>query len=173
MTRVGLDIESLNRSGAAEFVDRLGGIFEHSPWVPEAVLAQRPFASKTALHQAMCEAVRAAPASRRLELLRAHPELAGKQARRGELTAASTREQAGAGLDACSAAELEKIARLNQAYREAFDFPFIIAVTGLDRFQIIAAMERRLGNNRDVEFDTALGEVEKIARIRIEQTIDD
>ena len=98
--------------------------------------------------------------------------LGGQQARKGELTAESTREQAGAGLDSCSADELDKIAALNRAYRERFEFPFIIAVTGLDKFQIIAAMERRLGNDRETEFETAIGEVEKIARIRIDQLID-
>ncbi len=168
-----LEIEALNRCSEAEFIERLGGIFEHSPWVPAAVIDQRPFASRADLHRSMCAAVRSAAETQRLELLRAHPELAGKQARQGRLTAESTREQAGAGLDTCSTDELDKIAGLNRAYRETFEFPFIIAVTGLDKFQIIAAMERRLGNERDNEFETALGEVEKIARIRIDALIDE
>lgn len=168
-----LDIESLNRCSPAEFVERLGGIFEHSPWVAEAVVALRPFASRASLHQVMCAAVNSAPELRRLELLRAHPELAGKLARQGGLTAESTREQAGAGLDSCSDDELEQIAALNRAYRESFQFPFIIAVTGLDKYQIIAAMRQRLGNDREREFETAIGEVEKIARIRIDALIDE
>ncbi len=170
---MGLDIEFLNGCSAADFVDRLGGIFEHSPWVPEAVAGQRPYDSRAELHEVMCAAVKAAPEARRFELLRAHPELAGGLARQGKLTAASTREQADAGLDTCSAGELDEIAALNRAYREKFEFPFIIAVTGLDKFQIIAAMRRRLDNDRQTEFDTALGEVEKIARIRIDALIDE
>ncbi len=167
-----LSIEALNHGSAAEFVERLGAIFEHSPWVAETVVDQRPFASRAELHRAMCSAVAAAPQMRRLELLRAHPELAGKQARDGALTAASTREQAGAGLDQCSAAELEKIQTCNRDYLDKFGFPFIIAVTGLDKFQIIAAMEQRLGNEREQEFDHALGQVEKIAHIRLSALID-
>ncbi len=165
-------IESLNQIGAGEFVELLGGIFEHSRWVAEAAVDKRPFDSRAALHAAMCAIVRGAPESRHLALLQAHPELAGREARADELTEDSKREQSHAGLDRCSADELEKIAKLNHAYRESFGFPFIIAVTGLDKYQIIAAMERRLEHDRQTEFDTALAEVEKIARIRIDQLID-
>jgi 2-oxo-4-hydroxy-4-carboxy-5-ureidoimidazoline decarboxylase len=99
--------------------------------------------------------------------------LAGREAAAGKLTHASQGEQAGAGLDQCSAAELARIEQLNQTYCDLFDFPFIIAVTGLDKHQIIAAMERRLKNSFADEFAAALGEVEKIARIRLDKLVDE
>jgi 2-oxo-4-hydroxy-4-carboxy-5-ureidoimidazoline decarboxylase len=108
-----------------------------------------------------------------MALLCQHPELAGREADAGTLTDDSKREQAGAGLNQCTAEELLTIKSLNQAYRARFGFPFIIAVTGLDKFQIIAAMENRLNNSVEIEFDTAIGEVEKIARIRIDALIDE
>ena len=108
-----------------------------------------------------------------MALLCQHPELAGKEADAGTLTNDSKREQAGAGLNQCTPDELTTIKTLNQAYRAKFDFPFIIAVTGLDKFQIIAAMEKRLGHSVEQEFDTAIDEVEKIARIRIDALIDE
>jgi 2-oxo-4-hydroxy-4-carboxy-5-ureidoimidazoline decarboxylase len=129
--------------------------------------------SNSELHQVMTRAVRRAPAVLRLELLNRHPELAGKEAGAGTLTDESRREQAGAGLDQCSAQELARIKSLNQAYSARFGFPFIIAVTGLDKYQVIAAMEVRLENDKALEFDTAIGEVEKIARIRIDALIDE
>lgn len=166
-------IDDINNIDEKEFVDLLGGIFEHSPWVPELVCDKRPFSDRGSLHRAMTSVMRQAPRVQRMDLLRAHPELAGREAESGDLTAASKREQAGAGLDHCSPQELDKIRYLNRAYRERFGFPFIIAVSGLDRGQIIAAMETRLGNDIDTEFDTALGEVEKIARIRLDALIDE
>jgi len=169
---MGLEIDEINNRSEADFVMLLGGIFEHSSWVPELVYGARPFAGREALHREMVNAVRQAPDLQRMALLCSHPELAGKEAAAGSLTDASQREQAGAGLNQCSAAELQTIKTLNQAYRDKFDFPFIIAVTGLDKHQIIAAMERRLDNNPEDEFNTALGEVEKIARIRIDALID-
>lgn len=166
-------IDEINRSDEAHFVEILGGIYEHSPWVAELVYPRRPFASRDALHQAMVSAMRAAPEVQRMALLCSHPELAGKEANAGTLTADSRREQGGAGLNQCSAAELEQIASLNRNYLEKFEFPFIIAVTGLDKYQVLKAMERRLGNRLADEFATALGEVEKIARIRLEALVDD
>jgi 2-oxo-4-hydroxy-4-carboxy-5-ureidoimidazoline decarboxylase len=170
---MGIGIDEINQSDEVRFVELLGGIFEHSPWVPELVFLQQPFASRNSLHQTMATAVRNAPEVMRMELLCRHPELAGKEADAGTLTSESMREQAGAGLNQCSAEELGKIKSLNQSYHSRFGFPFIIAVTGLDKFQIIAAMEERLDHSRELEFDTALGEVEKIARIRIDALIDD
>jgi 2-oxo-4-hydroxy-4-carboxy-5-ureidoimidazoline decarboxylase len=167
-----LNIDAINTRSETEFIALLGSIFEHSPWVPELVYGKRPFADREALHREMVDAMRQAPKLQRMALLCSHPELAGKEAAAGSLTDASQREQAGAGLNQCSAQELQKIKALNQAYHDKFEFPFIIAVTGLDKHQIIAAMERRLDNDREEEFDTALGEVEKIARIRIDAMID-
>jgi 2-oxo-4-hydroxy-4-carboxy-5-ureidoimidazoline decarboxylase len=167
-----LNIDAINTRSETEFIALLGSIFEHSPWVSELVYGKRPFADREALHREMVDAMRQAPKLQRMALLCSHPELAGKEAAAGSLTDASQREQAGAGLNQCSAQELQKIKALNQAYHDKFEFPFIIAVTGLDKHQIIAAMERRLDNDREEEFDTALGEVEKIARIRIDAMID-
>ena len=167
-----LSIDDINNSDEKAFVEKLGGIFEHSPWVAELVYPSRPFADTEQLHRTMVAAMRRAPRPQRMALLCAHPELAGREAESGSLTDESLREQAGAGLDHCSPQELQKIKTCNLAYRERFVFPFIIAVTGLNRGQIIDAMESRLGNDSDSEFDTALGEVEKIARIRLDALID-
>ncbi len=170
---MGLSIDELDTCSAERFVELLGGIYEHSPWVPELVVDARPFGSTSALQSALSGAMRAAPEVQRMDLLCQHPELAGRQARAGEMTDHSKREQRGAGLDQCSAEELARIERNNAAYRERFGFPFIIAVTGLDRQQVIDAMEKRLGNAPEEEFETALDEVEKIAGIRLTALIDD
>ncbi len=170
---MGLKIDEINNRDETDFVALLSAIFEHSPWVPELVYARRPFADREGLHSEMVAAMRQAPELQRITLLCSHPELAGKEAASGSLTDASQREQAGAGLNQCTADELNQIQSLNLAYRERFEFPFIIAVSGLDKYQIIAAMQQRLANSRNDEFETALGEVEKIARIRIDALIDD
>jgi 2-oxo-4-hydroxy-4-carboxy-5-ureidoimidazoline decarboxylase len=170
---MGISIDEINQSSPARFVELLGAIFEHSPWVAELAYPERPFASRNELHRVMSTATRCAPEVQRMALLCQHPELAGKEADAGTLTDDSKREQAGAGLNQCTADELLTIKSLNQAYRAKFEFPFIIAVAGLDKFQIIAAMESRLGNSIELEFDTAIGEVEKIARIRIDALIDE
>ncbi len=168
-----LSLDKLNRLDETAFVARLGAIYEHSPWVAKEVYPARPFESRAALAAAMAAAVDAAPEKDRLALLRAHPELAGKEASAGTLTRDSKREQAGAGLDACTPDELAQIGELNRAYRDKFGFPFIIAVSGLDRLQVIAAMQTRLDNTPQAEFATALAEVDKIARIRLAALIDD
>lgn len=160
-------LDRINRCSEQEFVEILGGIFEHSPWVAELVGSQRPFESGEQLYQVMVDEVRRAPRWQRMDLLCQHPELAGKEASAGKLTRSSRNEQAGAGLDQCSAEELASIKQMNKEYRERFGFPFIIAVSGLDRQQIIDAMQRRLRSSEAKEFDLALVEVEKIARIRL------
>lgn len=170
---MGYRIEDINQCDEARFIELLGGIFEHSPWVAELVHDRRPFASRDELHEVMSAAVRQAPRFQRMSLLCSHPELAGREAESNELTHESRREQKGAGLDQCSARELEKIRYLNRAYRDKFEFPFIIAVTGLDKYAIIEAMERRLDNESVAEFESALVEVEKIARIRLHALIDE
>jgi len=166
-------IDEIDQSEPTRFVELLGAIFEHSPWVAELVYPKRPFASRGELHQIMTAAVRRAPEVQRMALLCQHPELAGREADAGTLTDDSKREQAGAGLNQCTSDELVTIKKLNREYRAKFGFPFIIAVTGLDKFQIIAAMRSRLDNAAELEFDTAIGEVEKIARIRIDALIDE
>jgi len=163
-----ISIEDINGCDSTRFIDLLGGIFEHSAWVAERSHELGPFESINDLHRKMSGQVRAASPGRQLDLLCQHPELAGKEADAGSLTQSSQLEQAGAGLNQCSPEELLRIKHLNQGYREKFGFPFIIAVTGLDKHQIIAAMEQRLEHAVDDEFETAIAEVEKIGLIRLQ-----
>jgi len=163
-----LTLSDLNRMGAAEFVSALGGIFEHSPWVPERAAARRPFGSLDSLHGAMVAAMWAATDAEKLVLLRAHPQLAGKEADAGTLTAHSTSEQDSVGLTRLSAEEKAKIVSLNAAYLEKHGFPFIIAVKLRTKREIFSEFERRVNNPREIEFTTALAEVGRIARIRLE-----
>jgi 2-oxo-4-hydroxy-4-carboxy-5-ureidoimidazoline decarboxylase len=158
-----------NALDRAAFVARFGGVFEHSPWVAERAWAARPFADVAALHEAMARAMRAGSEAEKRALLRAHPELAGREARAGRLTAASAGEQKSAGLDRLAPAEMRRLAELNAAYRAKFGFPFIIAVRARTKDEILAEFARRLARAPAAEFETALGEVETIARIRLER----
>jgi OHCU decarboxylase len=158
----------LNRITPSAFATALGDIFEHSPWVAERASTARPFGSIAALHAAMLDAVDAAPKAKRLALIRAHPELAGKAAIRGELTADSTMEQSGAGLSQCTADELSRLTVLNAAYNAKFGFPFILAVKGYDRAGILYEFERRIQRDRDTEFDEALEQIARITRFRLD-----
>ena len=160
-------MDALNAPSRAEFVARLGGIYEHSPWVAERAFDAGPFATIDALHAAMQAAMLAASPGEQVALIRAHPELLGKL-EAAELTESSRGEQAGAGLDRCTAAEKARMRSLNAAYREKFGFPFIVAVKGLDWAGIIERMERRLPNTREEELATALREIARIARFRLE-----
>ena len=168
-----ISLASLNQFDREQFVDSLGGIFEHSPWVADLVYEKRPFASKTQLHQNMLETVQRSPEFQRMALICNHPELAGKEAAEGTLTNDSRQEQSRAGLDPCSVAELSQLQSLNRAYREKFEFPFIIAVTGLDKTQIITAVESRLKNSTSVEFDPSIAEIGMSGMIRLNALIDD
>ena len=153
------------------FVTAFGGVFEHSPWVAEHAFAAGPFATVDELHAAMLRVLANAPHSEQLALLRAHPELAGKAAIRGELTVDSTSEQTGAGLDRCSPEEFAQITTLNANYNATFGFPFIIAVKGLDRAGILSEFARRSGQAPDVEFAEALRQVARITRFRLNALI--
>jgi OHCU decarboxylase len=156
----------LDRDG---FLARYGGVYEHSPWIAAAVWEAGDTADVVAeLAAAMAARVEAADEEVQLALLHAHPDLAGKLAVRGELTPESTAEQAGAGLDRCSAEEFAEFQRLNEAYKARFGFPFILAVKGLRRADILAAFRRRVGNDRTAEFREALDQVHRIARLRLE-----
>jgi len=163
-----MTLSDLNRMDKAQFVAELGGVFEHSPWVAERAFAERPFPSVGALHAAMAAVVARAHASEQLALLRAHPELAGKAAIRGELTADSTKEQSGAGLTQCSAEEFATLTDLNRRYNAKFGFPFILAVKGYDRAGILREFERRLERDPSIEFEEALKQVARITRFRLE-----
>jgi 2-oxo-4-hydroxy-4-carboxy-5-ureidoimidazoline decarboxylase len=169
MTTVSLD--QLNAADAVSFVAALGDIYEHAPWVAQAVCGARPFATLAALHAAMVAAVRAAPPERQLELIRAHPDLAGKAARAGRLTADSKAEQASASLDRLSEAELAQFHRLNDAYREKFAIPFIICVRRHGKDSILQQFEHRLRNATAAETETALTEIVRIGALRLDQRV--
>lgn len=159
------ELSSLDRSA---FVRHLDGVFEHSPWIAERSWSARPFADIDSLHGAMLTVLDAASREEKLALIRAHPELAGKEAEAGTLTTASTGEQRGAGLDQCSREELDTLRRLNAGYRERHGFPFVIAVKGLSRCEIIDALGTRFANDTETEFAACLREIGKIARFRLD-----
>lgn len=160
--------KDIARLTIGEFVKIYGGIYEHSPWVAEEAYAQHDtIRTVKELHTAMKAAVAAAPQEKQMALIRAHPELACKEADAKKLTEASTSEQKGAGLDACTPAEFAEFQKLNAAYREKFGFPFIIAVKGLDRQKILEAFRKRLENGVDDEFDEALEQIDRIAFFRL------
>ncbi|MDF0606323.1 2-oxo-4-hydroxy-4-carboxy-5-ureidoimidazoline decarboxylase [Neisseriaceae bacterium TC5R-5] len=161
----------INALPAAEFVQLLSGIFEHSAWVAEQVVHLRPFARVAELHACMVQQVELADEATQLQLIRAHPELAGKAALRGELTNESTSEQSGAGLDQCSAAELALLQKLNSDYNARFGFPFILAVKGYDRVGIIAEFQRRLSLSPDEEKRVCLQQIYRIANFRLNTLI--
>lgn len=162
-----IDLKTLNRMSAQEFVAALASIFEHSPWVAQRVTELRPFDSGIALHGALCEAVMQAGEAQQLALIRAHPQLAGRAAIRGDLTAASTGEQRRAGLAACTPEQLERLDSLNRAYSSRFGFPFVLAVRGHTPDTVIAAMERRSAHDPRQEQEAALREIFNIARFRL------
>jgi 2-oxo-4-hydroxy-4-carboxy-5-ureidoimidazoline decarboxylase len=163
------DLNALPRDA---FISALEGIFEHSPWVPAGVAATRPYPSRDALHAAMCQVVKDAGLVAQLGLIRAHPELAGKAAIAGGLTASSASEQRGAGLDQCSAAEYAELVDLNRTYHARHGFPFILAVRGHTRTSIIGALRARVDRATDVEIATCLAEIEKIAALRLADLVE-
>ena len=147
------------------FVATYGRLFEHSPWVAEDAYAKGPFADDEAVYAALRDAMYEAPRERQLALIRAHPDLAGKVA----MTSESREEQAGAGLDRLTPGEYEAFMRANATYRERFGIPFVICVGEHDKASILAAAQERAGNDPDTEIETALREVAKIARLRLER----
>ena len=155
----------------ADFIACLGGVYEHSPWVAEQTAGERPFSGKEHLADRMRIAVENAGDSAKLALIRAHPDLAGKLARAGALSAESTREQAGLGLDRLSDAEFERFSDLNNRYRERFGFPFVICVRLTDRPGILAAFERRLKHDAPAEISEALRQIHHIARLRLDDLV--
>lgn len=167
-----LTLAQLNAADAAEAARLLDGLYEHSPWIAQEALAQRPFRSLSHLKQAMADVVRNAPAERQLALLRAHPELAGKAMVAKTLTSESTNEQSTAGLTHCTPEEFARLQQLNADYNARFGFPFILAVrgprgTGLSRQQIIETFARRLDNHPDFERAEALRNVHRIVELRL------
>jgi OHCU decarboxylase len=166
-------IAALNAADRAAFVAAVGFAFEHSPWIAEAAWERRPFADLAALHAALVSVVAAAPAERQIALIAAHPDLAGRVAREGRLTAASRGEQAAAGLDRLTPEQRARFDAANAAYRARFGFPFVICAREHDTASILAALERRAGASREAEIATALGEIAKIARLRLGDAVSD
>ena len=167
-----MTLDQLNSASAADFVALLDGTYEHSPWIAQRAAAARPFASLAALKVALARVVREARLDEQLGLIRAHPELAGKAAIAGQLTAESTNEQSKAGLTACTPDEFAKLQQLNADYNARFGWPFILAVRGprglgLSRAEIIASFERRLRAHPDLERAECLRQIHRIAEIRL------
>ena len=152
-----------------DFIARYAGIYEHSPWVAEQVATlAADIDDVERLAALLADSVDNADTERQLQLIRAHPDLADKARLAGGLTADSASEQASAGLDQCSADELARFQALNTAYRNKFGFPFVMAVRGRIRSEILDEFERRLENTYQLEFETALQEIHKIARLRLD-----
>ena len=163
------EVNNLDQEG---FVSNLGALYEDSPWIAEEAWHERPFGSLAELHGAFVQVVYDAPLDRQLALIRAHPDLAGKAAIAGELTSESAREQASAGLDRLTPEEYQEFHRLNAAYRKKFGFPLIIAVRENTKETILAGAGARLEHSRSQEIETALGEIAKIARFRLQDFVE-
>jgi N-carbamoyl-L-amino-acid hydrolase len=167
-----LQLEQLNKASVTEALQLLDGLYEHSPWIAEGALKMRPFASWAHLKHCMAQVLSDAGREAQIGLIRAHPELAGKAMVRKELTAESTNEQTKAGLTECTVEEFEKIHALNDAYKQKFGWPFILAVrgprgVGLNKHQIIASFERRLQGHPDFELAECLRNIHRIVEIRL------
>ena len=165
-------IARINALDKAEFVGLLGSLYEHSPWAADRAFAMRPFDDADALASSLRAAVDMASEAEQLQLIRAHPELAGEKLRARALTASSLSEQASIGLDQLGREEIELWAALNAAYRERFGFPFIICVRLHSKDQIVTAMERRLRNDEADERTEALRQIHEIARLRLKDLIE-
>ena len=166
-----MTLEQLNAADRAAFVAAVGFAFEDSPWIAEAAWSRRPFAGVEALHAAMLEVVAGATEELRVALIAAHPDLAGRVARDGRLTAASSQEQSIAGLDRLTPQQIARFDELNGAYRSRFSFPFVICARENTTDSILAAIERRLRNDRESEISTAIAEIGKIARLRLRDAL--
>jgi 2-oxo-4-hydroxy-4-carboxy-5-ureidoimidazoline decarboxylase len=167
-----LTLDVLNQVSAADFVAALGNVFEHSPWVVEAVAQARPFASLAALRDALVALIGAGAPEQRMMLIRAHPDLADRVRHEAELTAESVAEQDGAGLDRLSEAEFAEFDQLNSAYREKFGFPFILGVRRHTKDSVLDVFERRLVNLPEQEQAEAIREISRIASLRLAALVD-
>jgi 2-oxo-4-hydroxy-4-carboxy-5-ureidoimidazoline decarboxylase len=168
----GPDMAAINGMDRAGFVQKFGGIFENSPWVAEEAWDKRPYANVDAMHAAMVEVAKFASGPRQLALLQSHPDLAGKEAQAGAMTASSVTEQASAGLNALSKAEMAQISDLNAAYKRKFGFPFIIAVRMHSKEGIFFEFRRRLQNDTATEYANDLQNVYAITRLRLAKLLE-
>ncbi len=160
-------LDELNRAAPDEFSRAFGPVYERSPWVAERACARRPFASRLDLELALCGVVRSASEAEKLALIRAPPELAGREARDGALTRESVREQASAGLGTLEAHEAAELRRLNACYQERFGFPFVICARLNRKDAIIGTLRARLANTREQEIANAVAQIGEIARLRL------
>jgi 2-oxo-4-hydroxy-4-carboxy-5-ureidoimidazoline decarboxylase len=165
------DLATLNQLDRDAFVALLGGVFEHAAWVAEGAFSSQPFASVADLHAAMMDVVRRSSLEARHAFLNGHPELAGPEARARSMTADSASEQGSAALDRMPHAEAEAFDRLNGAYRRKFGFPFIVAVRGRDRAEILRLFAARLERDQAVEEATAVEEIALITRMRLDRLL--
>jgi len=164
-------IPEINSLSDEEFVRVLGPVFEHSPWIAQMTLPQRPFTNLEQLHLQLCETVRNAGEDKQLDLIRAHPDLVGRAALAGTLTPASNTEQASAGLNRLTPEEIATFQESNQSYRDKFGFPFVICARLNKKEAILAGFKVRLRNSRQQEIQSALEEIFKIARVRLEDIL--
>jgi len=164
-------VAELNALSHAEFVQIIGPVFEHSPWIADLAAPKRPFETLEKLHGALCETVRRAGEALQLALIRAHPDLVGRAALAGTLTKSSTSEQASAGLDKLTPEEIANFQALNAQYQGKFGFPFVICARLNKKEAILAGFERRLKHSRGEEIKTALEEIFKIAELRLKDLI--
>lgn len=162
-----ISLRDINAMPRTVFIDAFGDVAEHSPWVAEEAWFKQPFADRNGLIRAFEVALRGASQDAKLALIRAHPDLAT----RARLTADSSGEQAGAGLDRLGADEFKRFTRLNETYKARFGFPFIFAVKGATKGQILQAFEDRITHSPEIEFETALAQIARIFRFRLEDRV--
>lgn len=160
-------LSAINAMTPAEFIAHFGDVAEHSPWVAERAFAARPFASRDVMIAAFESALHVARRDEKLALIRAHPDLATK----AKLTTDSNREQAGAGLNGLDPEEFTRFTELNTAYKQRFGFPFVFAVKGATKHMILAAFAERVHNAEDIEFATAIEQICRIFRFRLEDRV--
>jgi OHCU decarboxylase len=166
-----ISLERLNTLDQSDFVAALAGIFEGPPWIVSEAWAARPFSDVDVLYSALCRVMYAAPIERKVALIQAHPDLVGRAARTGTLGPASTAEQAAAGLNELTADEIATFERLNAEYQQRFGFPFVICARENKKESILAGFAQRMSHTRDEEITTALGEIAKICRLRLLDTV--
>lgn len=168
-----LSLAQINGLSHGDFTMIVGPVFEHSPWIAERSWSKHPFSNIAHLYAVLCETVRESTREEILSLIRAHPDLVGKAALAGGLTRESKGEQSSAGLDTLSPAEIAFFQKQNAAYREKFNFPFVICVRVNKKEAILAGFESRLKNTAEQEIATALKEIFKIAELRLRDLIDE
>ncbi|HXE43396.1 MAG TPA: 2-oxo-4-hydroxy-4-carboxy-5-ureidoimidazoline decarboxylase [Candidatus Baltobacteraceae bacterium] len=166
-----MTISEINSFSRDEFIRVIGPVFEHSPWIAEMGWAKRPFAGLKNMHRALCEIVKNSGEEKQLVLIRAHPDLVGRAALAGTLTKESTGEQASAGLNKLSPEEVSLFQKQNDAYKNKFNFPFVICARLNKKEAMLAGFEQRLKNSREEEIKTALEEIFKIAELRLRDLI--